>query len=80
MNGVLDMPQIGKMFIFLGVLIIVVGIILVFAGRIPIVGRLPGDIAWKRGNFTLYIPIGTSIVLSVIFTVLLYIISKVWPR
>lgn len=54
----------------LGVVIVALGLVLSMAGRIPWLGRLPGDIVYRRGSFTLYIPLATSILLSLLLTLL----------
>jgi len=69
------MSDIGKLLVVFGLLIAVVGLALVFAGRIPGVGRLPGDIYIQRGNWTFYFPLATSLILSVVLTVILWLIS-----
>lgn len=70
------MNEIGKFFIIFGVLIILLGIILTFAGKIPFLGRLPGDIVIERKNFVFYFPIVTSILLSIIISLIFYFIGK----
>jgi len=61
--------DLGRVLVILGVVLLVVGILLMVAGRIPLLGRLPGDIVYRRGNFTFYLPIVTSLLLSLILTV-----------
>jgi hypothetical protein len=70
------MSELGRMLIVLGVIIAVVGVLLVVFGRVPGVGRLPGDLQVQRGNWTFYFPLGTSIVLSVILTLVLWLIGR----
>jgi membrane protein implicated in regulation of membrane protease activity len=65
------MPDVGKLFIILGGLIVLVGLALTFGPRIPFLGRLPGDIAIDRGNVHIYFPIVTCLLLSVVLTVVL---------
>lgn len=67
------MQWMGKMIIIFGIVLVVVGVILYFGSRIGI-GRLPGDIVVRRGNFTLYFPVITSIILSIILTLVLNLI------
>lgn len=64
------MNEFGRIFIILGSVILLLGILLVVFDRIPFVGKLPGDILVKRGNFTFYFPIATSILLSIVLTLL----------
>jgi len=70
----------GKMLLILGGVIFVVGLILTFAGKIPYVGRLPGDIAIRREGFSCYFPIVTSIVLSILLTIALNVIVRLLKR
>ena len=65
----------GKILIIIGFILIVIGIIVSYRDRIPFLGKLPGDIAIEKGNFRFYFPIATSIVLSLIFSLLLYFIN-----
>lgn len=55
---------------------VAVGILVYFADKIPFVGKLPGDIFIKRKNLTIYIPLATSILLSILLSVILYIFRK----
>lgn len=72
------MEFIGKILIFLGILMTVFGIALIYLDKLPIkIGSLPGDIFIKDNNFTLYIPITTSILVSVIISIILFVLSKV---
>ena len=66
----------GKVIIIIGVILILVGIIMQFAGKIPWLGRLPGDILIKKENFTFYFPLVTSIVLSLLISLIIYLIRK----
>ncbi len=70
------MPALGKMLIILGCIIIVIGVILLFAHKIPFIGRLPGDIYVKRDNFTFYFPLTTSIIISIILTLIFWIFRR----
>ena len=70
------MQDVGRMLIVLGVVIALLGVIILFAGRVPGLGRLPGDIHVERGNWTFYFPLGTSIVLSVLLTLVLWLINR----
>jgi len=66
----------GKILILLGFLFIIIGIILAFIGRIPFIGKLPGDIYLQRKNFTIYFPLTTSILISIILTLLFSIFFR----
>jgi hypothetical protein len=67
---------IGKFLILLGLIVAAVGALLLFSGKIPWIGRLPGDIMIQRRNFTFYFPLATSILLSLILTLVFWIIGK----
>lgn len=65
------MPEVvGKYLVIAGVLFIVLGSIFLLAGKIPFIGRLPGDILVRRENFTFYFPITTCILASIILSLL----------
>jgi hypothetical protein len=69
--------DLGKALIFFGAIIIVFGGILLFASRANLpIGRLPGDILYRGKNATFYFPIVTSIVLSVVLSLVFWIISR----
>jgi len=72
----LGLGALGKLLILLGVLIVVIGILLVVGGKIPWIGRLPGDLMIKKEKFTFYFPITTSILISIILTLLFWIFRK----
>ncbi len=66
------MSELGKILIFFGILMVVLGLLLMFFERLPLgLGKLPGDIVIKKDNFVFYFPIVTSILLSVLLTLLL---------
>jgi Protein of unknown function (DUF2905) len=68
--------DIGKILVGFGLLIVLAGVVLVFVGRVPWIGRLPGDIHIQRGNFIFYFPLATSLLLSVVLTLLLYVVGR----
>jgi DUF2905 family protein len=74
----MELAQLGRVLLFVGLLIAVIGIGLIFAGRIPLLGRLPGDLTFGGDGWTVYIPIGTSILLSLLFTAVFSLVS--WAR
>ena len=73
MTGVNDM---GRMLVVFGVVIALVGVVLILAGRVGWLGRLPGDIHIERGNWTFYFPLATSLLLSAVLTLILWIIGR----
>jgi len=66
----------GRLLIVLGVIIIAVGGLLLYAGKIPWIGRLPGDILIQKKNYTLYFPLATSIVISLILTLIFWLLGR----
>ena len=72
------MISMGRLFLILGIVFVVLGLILSYSDFFSFLrlGRLPGDIAIKRENFRFYFPITTSILLSLILTLVLYLIKK----
>lgn len=74
------MSELGKILIVLGGVLILAGIALVLFGRLHLpLGRLPGDIVYRGKNTTVYFPLATSILLSVLLTLVLYLIGR-WRR
>lgn len=71
------MEGIGRSLILFGLLIAAVGVLLVIGDRLPFrIGRLPGDIVWKGRNTTFYFPVVTSILVSVILTLVMWLFNR----
>jgi hypothetical protein len=71
------MPDLGKLLLFFGLIVVVGGLVLMLFGRMNIpLGRLPGDIVYRGKNTTFYFPLATSILLSVVLSVVLYVIGR----
>lgn len=66
----------GKMLIVLGLVVTAVGIVLVIGPKVPWLGRLPGDIAIKKDNFHFYFPLTTCIIISIVVSLLFYLLRK----
>ncbi len=69
------MEPFGKILVLIGFVIVCVGLLLMFSDKIPFLGRLPGDIHVKKDNFQFYFPLTTSIIISVVLSVILWLIS-----
>jgi hypothetical protein len=67
------MTDIAKILIVMGFILLISGLVLYATGKIPGMGRLPGDLLIKKENFTLYIPITTSLLISLILSILLFL-------
>ena len=65
------MADIGRTLLVLGAVLLVVGLLFTLGSRIPGVGRLPGDIVYRKGNFTFYFPLVTTVLLSLVLTAIL---------
>lgn len=77
----------GKLFIGIGTVVAVLGVLLLLADRVPGVGsllgwfgKLPGDISVKRDQFSFYFPLGSSILLSIVLSLLFYLLSWLFRR
>lgn len=68
--------HIGKILVAMGLVIILIGGLLMLANKLPWLGRLPGDIVIERKNFSFYFPLATSILISIIVTLLLWILGR----
>jgi len=71
------MGDLGRMLVFVGGLLLVLGVVLILAGKVNLpIGRLPGDIVVRGKNSTFYFPLMTSIVLSVILSLVLWVVNR----
>jgi hypothetical protein len=66
----------GKFLIIIGFLIVLAGVILHYWPKLPFLGKLPGDVVIDRGNFKMYFPITTSIVVSILISLILLLINR----
>jgi len=64
------MRLMGKSLIILGVIILIIGALFLWGNKIPFLGKLPGDIFIRRGNFNFYFPLSTCIIISLILTLI----------
>jgi len=71
-----ELSGLGRLLIFLGLVLAAAGVLLVLVGRVPGLGRLPGDILIQRGNFTFYFPLATSLLISLLLTLILYLLRR----
>ncbi len=70
------MHDIGRFLIIVGIIIVAVGGLFLLSGRLPWIGKLPGDLIIQRKNFTLYFPLATSILLSIIISLVLWFMGR----
>lgn len=66
----------GKLLIVMGIVCAAVGGLLLVSGKIPWLGRLPGDIIVQRKNITFYFPLATSILISILLTLLFWLFGR----
>jgi Protein of unknown function (DUF2905) len=69
--------DLGKLLVFCGLLVALVGALLIASGRMNLpVGRLPGDLIYKGKNTTFYFPLATSILVSIVLSLILYLVAR----
>jgi len=68
--------DLGRFLLILGLVLAAAGLLLMFADRVPLIGRLPGDFVVRRKGFTLYFPLATGILLSLLLTLLFNLFSR----
>lgn len=66
----------GKFLIIIGIIFIVAGLLITYLPKIPFLGKLPGDITIERENFKFYFPLATSIIISIILSLLIFLYNK----
>ena len=79
----LDVSSLGKMIVLVGIVLVILGAVVMLAGKWPgpesgwgWIGRLPGDINIKRDNFSFYFPITTSLLISIVGSVIVYVLMR----
>jgi hypothetical protein len=70
------MSGLGKLLIFFGAILVLAGLIMLAAPKLPWLGRLPGDITYQGKGFTFYFPLATCILISVVLSLILYLFRK----
>ena len=70
------MQELGKSLMVFGIVLVGVGAVLAFGSKIPLLGKLPGDILVQRKNFTFYFPLATSIIISIVISLFFWLWSK----
>ena len=68
--------DIGKIIIFIGLLLVVIGFVWMVGNKLPFIGKLPGDIAIERKNYGFYFPVTTCIIISIILSFILWFFNK----
>ncbi len=70
------MSEIAKALIIIGAALVVIGLVILGIQKLPFMGKLPGDIIIKREHFTFYFPLATGIIISILISLILYLIGK----
>ncbi len=70
------LEPLGRSLVILGVILAAIGAILLLGPRVPLLGRLPGDIRIERDGLTIYLPIATMLIVSVVLSVVLSLLSR----
>ncbi|MGH9669776.1 MAG: DUF2905 domain-containing protein [Terriglobales bacterium] len=71
------MSDLGKMLMVFGGVLLVVGLLFTFAGRINLpLGRLPGDIVYRGKNTVFYFPLATSLLVSIVLSLIFYVVGR----
>jgi hypothetical protein len=71
------MNDLGKMLLGIGLFLVLIGGLVLLAGRLGLpLGRLPGDFSYRGKNVSVFFPLGTSILISVVLSVLFYLITR----
>ncbi len=70
------MGGIGRILIYFGLLLVVLGVVFSLIGKIPWLGHLPGDITIERERFTFYFPLATCLIISIILSLVLYLLKR----
>ncbi|GAB4390341.1 MAG: DUF2905 domain-containing protein [Thermodesulfovibrionales bacterium] len=70
------LEQLGKSLIYIGVALAVLGGLLYLGGRVPYLGKLPGDILIQRKNFTFYFPLATGLIISLVISLVLWLLGR----
>ena len=74
------MNDLGRILVGIGLLLVVCGAVVLLAGKLGLpLGRLPGDLTWRGKHTTVYFPLGTSILLSVVLSLVFWLLSR-WRR
>lgn len=74
-----EVQPLGRTLLLMGLLLSAIGAMLLWGPRVPWLGRLPGDIAIRREHFSFYFPLATSLLLSLVLSVVLWLIGRFRP-
>jgi hypothetical protein len=66
----------GKVILIIGIIFVVFGLILMYIKKLPLIGHLPGDIIIEKKNFTFYFPLTSSIIISLVISLIIYLLKR----
>ena len=76
----MPLNEFGKLLLIIGGIVFLLGLLLSSAGKVPLLGKLPGDIVVEKKNFSFYFPLTTCIILSIVLTALLYSFTNIFRK
>ena len=76
----MPLENVGRLLVVVGLVVVAAGLLFMVAGRVPFLGRLPGDIHWEHDGVQVYAPLATGLLLSVVLSVLLTVVTNVLNR
>ncbi|MDQ7816295.1 MAG: DUF2905 domain-containing protein [Melioribacteraceae bacterium] len=71
-----EFQTLGKYLILSGAVLLIIGVVLTLGDKLPLLGKLPGDIKIEGKNYTFYFPIVTSVIISLLISLILYLFKK----
>lgn len=66
----------GKLLIIVGIVCVLLGLFITYSPKIPFLGKLPGDISIERENFKFYFPVATSILISILLSLIIFLYNR----
>jgi DUF2905 family protein len=76
----MPLDNVGRLLVVVGLVVVAAGLLFMVAGRVPFLGRLPGDLHWEHNGVQVYAPLATGLLLSVVLSVLLTLVTNVLNR
>lgn len=68
--------ELGKALIVAGILVVAIGLLLTFGGKLNFIGKLPGDLRIERENFSFFFPLGTCLLISLLLSLIIWIFRR----
>ncbi|HLI28551.1 MAG TPA: DUF2905 family protein [Chloroflexota bacterium] len=75
-----SLDQVGRLLIIGGLVVVALGVLVLLVSRVPAIGRLPGDLSWRGDGWSVYVPLASSLLLSLVLSVLLTIVVNLLGR